>query len=55
MDWDQSRLMESNYLTGHQRWGKLDKNRLGTPKLAEQLSKRLSNMIEEMYKSSCSI
>jgi hypothetical protein len=55
MDWTQARLMESNYLTGHQRWGKLDRTRLGTPKLADQLSKRLSDMIEEMYKSFCSI
>jgi hypothetical protein len=47
--------MEINYLTGHQRWGKLDKNRLGTQKLADQLSKRLSNTIEELYKSFCFI
>ena len=44
-----SREMESNYLQGHQRWGKVDKNRLGTAKLAEVLSTRLSLMIEETF------
>jgi hypothetical protein len=49
-NWNQSREMERNYFNGHQHWGKVkDKTRLGTPNLAEKLSKRLSSMIEEMY------
>lgn len=49
-DWNQSRITEKNYLTGNQIWSSVkDKGRLGTPNLAEKLSKRLSRMIEEMY------
>lgn len=46
LDTKESRLLEHKYLTGHQRWGKVDKNRLGTPKLGEKVSKGLSSMIE---------
>jgi hypothetical protein len=49
--WNQSREMEKNYFQGHQQWNKVkDKTHLGTPNLVEKLSKRLSSMIEEMYK-----
>jgi len=44
-----SREVELNYLYGHEKWNKVDKSRLGTAKLAEALSTRLSLMIEETF------
>jgi hypothetical protein len=43
-----SREVELNYLHSRQPWCKVDRNRLGTAKLSEALSMRLSMMIEEM-------
>jgi hypothetical protein len=47
--WEASREMERNFFNSRQPWNKLDKSRLGTAKLTEALSTRLSIMIEEMY------
>ena len=47
--WEVSRDNERNFLNSRQPWNKLDKSRLGTMKLTEALSTRLSTMIEEMY------
>jgi len=47
--WEASREMERNFFTSRYPWNKLDKSRLGTAKLTEALSTRLSIMIEEMY------
>jgi hypothetical protein len=47
--WKEARQMEHNFFQGRKPWNQNPeiKSRLGTPKLAEALSKRLSTMIEE--------
>lgn len=50
MSLEKARKMEQDFFIGNQMWNKLDRNRLGSPKLAEALSRLLSQMIEEQYK-----
>jgi hypothetical protein len=48
--WKESRTIEQNFFNGRQPWcTQVDKNRLGTAKLTEALSTRLSQMIEETF------
>jgi hypothetical protein len=46
---EEARTMEQNYFNGHAIWGKMDKEHLGSSKLADALSRALSKMIQEMY------
>jgi len=43
-----ARKMENDFFVGNNMWNKFDRNRLGSPKLAEALSHLLSQMIEEL-------
>jgi 16S rRNA G1207 methylase RsmC len=43
-----ARIKEMNFLTGHEVWSKLTKDRLGSANLAKALSQRLSQMIQDM-------
>jgi Dynamin central region len=45
---EEARTKELNFLTGHEVWRKLGKDRLGSGKLASALSDRLAQMIEQM-------
>ena len=45
----EAKTKELNYLTGHQVWKKLGIDRLGSTKLANALSDRLAQMIQQMY------
>jgi len=46
---ENARKMERDFFVGNNFWNKLDKNRLGSPRLADALSQLLSQMIEELY------
>jgi Dynamin central region len=48
MSLEEARKMEQDFFIGNNMWNKLDRNRLGSPKLAEALSRLLSQMIEEL-------
>ena len=48
MSLEKARKMENDFFIGNNMWNKLDRNRLGSPKLAEALSHLLSQMIEEL-------
>lgn len=48
MSLEKARKMEQDFFIGNNMWNKLDRNRLGSPKLAEALSRLLSQMIEEL-------
>jgi Dynamin central region len=49
MSLDKARKLEQDYFLGNSQWNKFDRNRLGSAKLAEALSRLLSQMIEEQY------
>ena len=48
MSLEKARRMEHDFFIGNNMWNKLDRNRLGSPKLADALSGLLSQMIEEL-------
>jgi len=48
MSLDKARKMENDYFLGNNQWNKLDRNRLGSVKLAEALSRLLSQMIGDL-------
>ena len=48
---EKARKLEQDYFIGNNQWNKFDRNRLGSAKLAEALSRLLSQMIGELYDS----
>jgi hypothetical protein len=48
---DEARTMEHKFFNGHAIWGRMDKEHLGSSKLADALSRALSKMIQDMYRS----
>ena len=48
---ENARKMEHDFFVGNNMWNKLDRNRLGSPRLADALSRLLSQMIEELYEA----
>ena len=48
MSLEKARKMEQDFFIGNNMWNKIHRNRLGSPKLADALSRLLSQMIEEL-------